>query len=926
MHQPSSRNRTRVSALLFCAFALSACNTSNGDGVALGKQSLAEANTPAAIIHFKSALQQDPQRWEARALLGQSLLRVGDVNGAAIELEKALEGGYSREVVVPSLASALLRQGKHQALFDRFGNTSLTDPAATASLQTTLAVAHWQREDRSKAQAALDRALAAQPNFGMATLLKAQIAAADGDFDRALELTQLTLKHNEKDLQALLLLAALQGMGKGDQPAATATLERALVVEPKFIDAHKALVFQALQSGDMALTERRLDRLRAVAPKHSVTSYLSAFMAYAQRDFKQARALAEPLLKASGNNPQVLVLAALIEEHGGSLLQAEAHLGKAINLAPGEAQPRVLLANLFLRKGQEARALATVEPLLNARPPQPLALALAADAYLRRGEREKAEALYAEAAKLAPADSRSSVALASLRATQGDGESGLRELEMLSRSAKPQDIYADLALFNAHMRKRDFPGALKSAEQLIAKQPKQATPWIMKAGVYELMDDGINAKAALEKAVELEPRNLRAVLRLTDYDTHLGQPEKAVERLKSLADAGSIQAELALAARQRRAGQTPEQALEALRQIAQKHRKEPEARLALVQELLSQGLSAAALDEAQSALSVLPDDLGIMVALGTAQLQAKKGEEAVNTFRKVASADPGNVQVQYRVAEALLTNGRQAESVATLRRILETRPDFLPAQRALASILVRSGDSNGALKIARSIQSKRPESDFGHLLEGDIEAGRKRWAAGIAAYRRALAKSPSGEAAAKLHTTLQSAGDSKVAGQFAAQWRNDHPDDSQFLSHLSGIALQQGRYDEAEALLQAVLKLSPGRATAWANLAFAKMKLGHPGAIDDARKAVQLAPQEPALHHSLAQVLEADRQWAPALEAAQRAVKASGGNNPAFRLTVARLYAATGDKEAARRELKALSDLAQDFEGKAEALELLRKL
>lgn len=915
-----------MSAIIFCAFALSACNTSTGDGVAQGKQSLAEANTPAAIIHFKSALQQDPQRWEARALLGQSLLRMGDVNGAVIELEKALEGGFSREVVVPSLASALLRQGKHQVLFDRFGNTSLSDPDAIASLQTTLAVAHWQREDRSKAEAALERALTAQPNFGMATLLKAQIAAADGDFDRALELTQLTLKNNDKDLQALLLLAALQGTGKGDQQAAQATLERALVVEPKFIEAHKALVIQALQSGDLALTERRLERLRAIAPKHSVTNYLSAFLAYAQQDFKQARALTEPLLKSAGNSPQVLVLAALIEEHGGSLLQAEAHLGKAVNLSPGEAQPRLLLANLFLRKGQEARALATVESLLNARPPQPLALALAADAHLRRGEREKAEALYAEAAKLAPTDSRSSVALASLRAIQGEGEDGLRELELLSRSAKPQDMYADLALFNARMRKRDFPGALKSAEQLIAKQPKQATPWIMKAGVHELMDDGVGAKAALERAVELEPRNLRAVLRLTEYDAHLGQPERAVERLKSLADAGSIQAELALAAWHRRAGQSPEKALEALRQIAQKHRKEPEARLALVQELLARGQAAAALDEAQAALGVLPDDLGLMVALGTAQLQVKKSEEAVNTFRKVASADPGNVQVQYRVAEALLTNGRQAESVATLRRILEIRPDFLPAQRALASILVRSGDSNSALKIARSIQSKRPEFDFGYLLEGDIQSGRKQWAAGIAAYRRALAKSPSGEAAGKLHATLEAAGDGKAASQFAAQWRQDHPTDAQFLSHLSEGALRQGRHEEAVALLQAIVKLSPGRAAAWANLAYAKMRLKQPGAVEDARKAVQLAPQEASLQHNLAQVLEADRQWAPALEAATKAVELSASKAPVFRLTLARLRAQTGDKAGARAELEALSKLPQAFEGKTEAIELLQKL
>jgi len=920
-------NRTLLPVFLAAMLAMHGCSRQSGDGVEQGKRSLVEADTPTAIIHFKTALQQDPTRLEARFLLGRSLLRMGDVNGAAIELEKALEGEYSRDEVVPSLASALLRQGRLGPLIDRFGSTTLTDDQAIASLKSTLAVAYWQREDRKQAEAMLERALAADPHHSAALLLKANIAAADGLADEALSLLTQMLTHNPKDLQALMLMATLQTIGKSDPAAAEQTLERALKVEPLFVAAHKGLVLLSLQGNDIPKARGRLERLAQLAPKHSATVYLSAMMAYANRDFKQARTLVEPLLKSAGSSPHVLVLAAMIEDQGGTLLQAEAHLGKAVNQAPTAAQPRLLLANLYLRKGQEARALATIEPLLQATPPVPLALALAADAYLRRGDRERAEALYAEASKLSPENSRSKVALASLRAVRGDGESGLRELELLSQAARPEDLYADLALFNTHMRTRNFDAALKSAEQLAAKQPKLATPWIMRAGVFELMEDGISAKAALEKAIQLEPQNLRAVLRLADYDAHAGQFGPAVKRLEVLTneEGASIRARLALIEFHRRAGQSPKETAAELTELARKYRKEPEAQVALVQELLAQDQAAAALDVAQAALAVVPDDLYLQVALGTAQLRAHKGEEAVNTFRKVASGDPSNVQLQYKVAEALLTNGRQQEAVATLRRILEVRADFLPAQRALAAILVRTGDSAGALKIARNIQAKRPQIDFGYLLEGDVEAARKNWGAAQKAYRRALALAASGEVAAKLHSVLGASKESGAASQFAAQWRKEQPNDVHFLSHLSERAFAAQRYDEAEALLTEVLRLVPGRATAWASRSLARMKLERPGAVQDAVKATQLAPASATMQANLAQVLYASGEVADAIKAQQAAVQLAKAAGP-YRLGLVKLWLKAGNKTSARKELEALSASTEIFEGKSEVEGLLKQL
>ena len=913
---------TLLSALLF-----SACSRQTRDGVELGKASLANADTPTAIIHFKSALQQDPNRLEARALLGHALLRIGDSGGAVIELGKALDGGYDPDLIVPGLASALLRQGKQAALLERFGATPLKSPAAVAALKASIAVAHWQRGDRAESEAAIAKALTADPNHTVALLLKANIAALDGKMNEAEALTQQLLRHDPKDLQALLFLATLQENGKADAKAATQTLEKALQIEPMFVEAHKALILQSIRNNDLVGASGKLERLRGVAPRHSLTVYLTAMTAYASKDFKKAREVLEPLLKLASNSAPILVLAAMIEDQGGNLLQAEAFLGKAVNLAPEEAQPRLLLGDLYLRKGQATRVLATIEPLLQKKPPLAFALALAADAHMHRGDLEKAEALYAEATKLAPDSTRSKVALASIRAVRDDDGDGMRDLEQLSRTASPEDMYADLALFNARLRAKNFAAALESAERLIARQPKLATPWIMKAGVHELQDDGIAARQALEKAIALEPTNLRAQLRLADYDAHIGQLERAVQRLEPLAtgEGASIKARLAIVDLHRRMGRPASAMLDELTEAVQLHGGQPAARLALINELLAQDKTAAALEAAQAALAALPNDVTLQVALGTAQLRAKKSEEALNTFRKVASANPQNVQAQFHIAEALLNSGRHQDSISTLRRALDVKPDFLPAQRALAAILQRSGDTAGALRIARAIQYKRPKFDFGYLLEGDIEAARRNWPAALTAYRRALAQGPNSEAAAKLHTTLKTSGDKAAAGQFAMQWRKDHPDDVQFVSHLAQGALESQRYEEAAHLLQEVVRMVPRRASAWSNLAFVKLQLKQPGALPDAQKGVELAKTDPTAHQILAQALGAEGKWPEAIKSQQEAVKLSSNGLP-FRLALAKLWLLAGNKTSARKELDILVRQPEAFDGKSEAADLLKSL
>lgn len=887
------------------AIGLTACSRTPVDELAKGKEALSAGDTPTAIIHFKSALQGNNEAAEARLLLGTSLLRTGDVEGALIELEKVHQLEYQPDAVVPALANALLRAGRHKAVLDRFADIDLTSPGSAASLAATLAVAHWQLNDRKGTEDALARALRLDENQVDALLLKARLSAADGDIDAAIAATESLLSRHPKELRALMFRAALLETGKGDLDRAAQALEKAIEIEPKYIDAHKAIILQLIRRDDLKTAAERLKRLEGFAPKHSITRYLSASLAFAQRDVDRARETLQPLLKGNFQSTELLILAGLIEQTDGQAIKAETHYVKAMNQSGDEPAPRLLLADLQIRRGQASKALATLEPLAKLPQVDGRVLALAADAHLQLGQWERAESLYAAAVKASPDNSRSKVALASLRAAQGDGAAGLNELKLLSRQASAEQLYADIALFNAQLRKRDLDAAMASAERLAALRPELSAPWMMKAAIFERRNDGESAKRSLHKAVELDPRNLRAIMRLAQYDAHEGKLEQAIERLKPIAggDQPFLNAQLAQLSFRRQNGLPPDQALLEAERIARQHPNQIEARLTVINLLTELGLNERALEEAQKANAAIANQPWLMLALAEAQLKARSTDQGLATIRRVGTMAPNDAGVQYRVAQALLQAGQRGEAIAALRRSNSLEPNSLLAQRALIGIQTLNGEFDQALKLARSMQKQRPDVDIGHLLEGDIESARKQWRAAERAYRTALSVTPSGEAAAKRHQAMLAMDDAAGAAKFSEEWQQSHPQDVAYFSHLASLASKSTKWTESERYWLKVTEIVPRRAIAWSNLAVARLEQGkNESALAAARKGIELAPGSDIAHATLSRVLARAGQLPASIEAQRKAVALSAQDSYQ-RLKLAELLHQSGDKKAARDEL-----------------------
>jgi putative PEP-CTERM system TPR-repeat lipoprotein len=890
------------------------------------KVNIAKGDLKTATIELKSALQKGPDSGEARFLLGKALLASGDISGAEVELRKALELRHGEDEIVPELARAMFLSGQYEKLREQFGRTQLSDPLAQADLKVTLAKSYARLGRNEQAQNAAAAALAARPDYGPATLFMVGQQIDRGDADGALKVLEAEIAKRPKDADALLLKANVLYFVKRDSDAALAMYREAIAVKPDFVDAHGGAMTVLLDGVRVADARTQIAQMWKALPASPQTLYFEGYLTLLERKFDVAHENAQKLLRVSPEDPRVLQLAGLVEFERGNDVQAENLLGRALQLSPGLGIARRALALTHLRRSEPAKALAAMQPLLDRPEPAASDLKMKAQALIQQGQFADAEATFAMAAKLEPGNPGRQTDLAVSKVLRGDTEGGLAMLRALAADKDRAD--ADLPLIATLIRKRDYPAALRAIDTLEKKQPDRPVAPNLRAQVLLAQGDRAGAARAYEQALKLQPTFLPAASGLAELALSDNKPAEARKYLDDVvkADPKNPRALLESVKLRARIGASREDIVVTLKDAIQRAPQDAALRLALIDYQLDTRQPKPALESAQQAAAALPDDLGVLDALGRAQAASGDANQAVATFNKLAQLLPNSPQPHLRLAQVhRAANNRDAE-VQSLRRALAIAPDNLPAQQALANAYLAGGKAAEALEIARTIQKQRPREDVGYAFEGTIEGSRKRYDEALQAYRAGIkATGGTSELAMGVHTTLTAMKQPAQADKVAAEWLKTHPTDTVFRFYLGDLAFAQGDYATAEARYRDVLKLRPEQPQALNNVAWLMATAKKPGAVPFAQKATQLRPDSTNYVDTLAMALAAEGQPAQAVAVLRKALTTDAAD-PVLRLSLARFLVQAGDKPGAKTELQALAGLGDKFPRQKEVADLLKTL
>jgi tetratricopeptide (TPR) repeat protein len=258
------------------------------------------------------------------------------------------------------------------------------------------------------------------------------------------------------------------------------------------------------------------------------------------------------------------------------------------------------------------------------------------------------------------------------------------------------------------------------------------------------------------------------------------RPEDAVKTMqKAAAQANSVEAYIALARIQRRAGQrdaAAESTRKAIGAVATSPDK-AEALATVAGVLLSEGSGKDALGQAQQAVAAqetavtlaalaraqarvedIPGALAsidkamkagaptpvVQEAHGEVLLAAGRLKEAEAAYRQAATADARRTTARAGLASALAALGRHAEAVQEARAAVQADASSSEAQIALGSVLLSHDPKlwNDAISAAQEAVSLVPTSVSAHLAVGRIFEAVSNLDQAAAAYKAALAVDP----------------------------------------------------------------------------------------------------------------------------------------------------------------------------------------
>ena len=655
-----------------------------------------------------------------------------------------------------------------------------------------------------------------------------------------------------------------------------------------------------LKAGSLLLMARRFDDAKARAEKalavdaKSVDAQILLANALAGlKDLDGAVAELEQAIQWNPDRSSTYTTLGAMELGRGRRDAAEKAFKQAVALAPRSAAAHLALARFYWAAAEWAGAERELTEALGAEPDNALAHRTAATFYLVTNRRDRAEQHLRRVLDITKT-SAAAIALSDYYVAQNKESAARGLLEPLAKDPKTSTAA------NTRLAALDHAGgrveeASKRLETVLASDPKQLPALLIKSNFLfsaGKLDEALRVATVATEAHPDSPAAFSAVGRVQiarkDHAAATTAFKEAV-RLNPLA----TEAKIALARLEMASGHTEssttlaEDALKAEPQNAN-------ARLLLVQALIARGETERASSELDILAAKFPDSAAVHTQRGMLYGRKKQPVEARREFERALQLQPGLLEASGGLVALDLSLRRVDEARARVDELVR-HPGTKPAALMLAA---RTYAATGDLKTSEQLLRRTVTGDPTYLPAyaalGQIYAKQGRLDAALAEYDALAQRDPKPVAALTM----------------------------------SGIMLEaQGKTAAARERFERVLQLDPSAPVAANNLAWIYAQSG--GNLDVALQLAETAtrklPDSPEVSDTLGFIYYKKGLFPQAIRVLNSAVE-KDGKNPGFHYHLGLALAKSGDKAGATEHLIRALSLKPDFEGAADARELLKTL
>lgn len=835
-----------ITALLMATGGCGQVSYTVEEHLARGMELEEQGDLSAASIEYRNALQQDPSSAEGRYRLGLLFLRQGDGAGAETELKRARDNGKDEDEIRLPLLRALLHQQLYGRIMDETRQLESLPESQVPEVLAFRGLALLGIGNAREAENSFGEALALDPD-----LVDAQIGMAvidfrsDRDPDGAREWLEKALENDSQSVLAWSLMGDLeQALGRFEEAeqAFGAALEHREYIT--LDQAKRALV--RVQLGKFEEAEADIQALkRQGLGEQPYVSYVEGLLHFSRNELDAAVTAFEVSHAAEPNFVPNRLYLATTKLLLGRTEQARQHAQWLYANVPNSQEVSRLLGAVRMSRQEFAEARDILQTALQNSPEDRTTLGMLTTVSLLEGDAEQGAEYASRLATLEPDSQpvRQMLMMARLMAGQElDGQS------INGPTTESDDDYASEFLRALEAFRDNRPDtALERAQRLHEQYPDRVDPINLMAASYLAMGQWDRAKVELEKVLDLEPGNVTAMRNIAKVEMRIGDIQKARRLLQSLVEGqpGDQESALLLADVEMHLDGRPA-GIRVLEQVLEHNPEALNARARLAAEHLREGNLARVLELTRDLSSVqLQTQPALLEPRGRAQMLQGDVEAAQASFEQWTRLAPDSAEAHFLFADSLARTSDTARAHEHLERAIQLDPRHLQARVGEVRMLVRLGEATQAQEALNRLRE-----DFGDRnevlgIEGWFAMGVGDFATAEQRFTTMWQRQPDSELTIRLTRALWGQEKYDEALAFMHDWLDEHPRDLPVLLHLAGGYLHLDRNDEAIATYGRVIDVQPGHVAALNNIAWLSRDRDLEQAMEYARRAHELAPEDP---------------------------------------------------------------------------------
>lgn len=683
-----------------------------------------------AMAGYERAVSLQPKHAEthlARAGLLLDLNRNADALAAVNELQAIKpndpRGSYLRALLAERAGDAATAKAALKKV------TELIDPVPIEYIRyrTQLlmlnGLAHYSLGEMEKAKPFLELAARHQPGSPLTKLL-AQIALAEPNVNRAIELLDGYVRIRPGDGQALLMLANAH-MRQGRHARAVQLMQDALKAKDS-AEYRTALGLSLLQSGQPGMAEDELAKAYKADPKQTYAGLALVTVYLREKQHAKALAVADTLARANSNNATVLMVQAYAKTQAQDYAGGRAGYEKALKIDANQLEAKLGLARIDSVTGNfDAAEKRLKAALKNDERNVNVLYELALVSELRGKDEEALKWLDSAAAASGARETRVNFALVGWHLRKGQPAKAVEAAKVLL-SKLPDDVEAMQAYAAAQLASGDAAAA-RSTLTNASRRAGFDTPRLVEVARQQVASQDLKGAAySLEKALNGTPNDMAAIAMLSSVELAQGNAAQAEQRARQVQAAApkaalgyNLLAEVAL----RRGQNGP--ALESLRK-AHDIDQSSQSLTRLMRALAATGGFKDATTTGESWLRKKPNDP--MVRHTLAELQVRAGDLAAarRQYESLLKTRPGDTMALNNLANVLLEL-KDPTAIDIAEQALKAAPKNAVHLDTAGWANHRAGKSERALQLLRDARLRAPDNpDIRyHLATVLAQAGRK---------------------------------------------------------------------------------------------------------------------------------------------------------------------------------------------------------